>query len=344
MKTKPSLFSRAKPGTKTPVRKKRRGFLDLPSELRNEVYRFYFPDDIRCELVAAGTDFDPLGHKIMKLGLIPVWPCYSENGKKPKLVPFEPRTSMKLRISRRLATSKYERIDWLRTKWPSSFSALILVSKQIYQESIAFLYQSTTFVFSAPVRINNFLKVLPATNLALITKLELHYNNYGPASWPPHIKDVIGQHRKAWAGACKTAAKQMVNLRELHMWMYITDSPLFFDLRQDWLTPFLSFRRWLPATQTDVPNIGALDAKVGTDKGLALVNVYFDTWWSRPDALSYMPELPEASADLHNLFGKAIGRTIMGASEEEAMAEFREAWDGKYAHWKHHLRFSTTGW
>jgi len=89
---------------------------------------------------------------------------------------------------------------------------------------------------------------------------------------------------------------------------------------------------------------GTAKAKTGPPLGLALVNVYFDTYWSRAGPFYRRPELAEVSADLHRLFGNAIGWAIRGAGEEEAMAEFKEAWEGKHAQWKHHLRFSWTGW
>jgi hypothetical protein len=338
-----SLFSRARP--RKPVEKKIRGFLALPGELRNEIYKFYFPADFRCEIVGQGTDFDPLRYKMMKLGLIPVRMRHMQDFWAPtQWEPFNPRAGTIIRVSRRLGKSKQTRVDGLRTNWPNSPCALILVCKMIHRESVVFLYQNTTFVFNAPVRIKNFLETLPSTNLALVTRLELHYTNYGNFHSLYHsaVKDFRRSHLATWTTVCKAVVRQLVNLQELHLWMYITDSPLFFDLRQEWLSPLLPFRRCCLAGGTDA--LKAAKPKEGTAKGLALVSVYFDTWWSRPDAFFDRPSLTRASADLHRLFGNAIRWAILGESEEKAMAEFKEAWEGEYAQWQHHLQFSTTRW
>ncbi len=47
---------------------------------------------------------------------------------------------------------------------------------------------------------------------------------------------------------------------------------------------------------------------------------------------------------LHRLFGEAISLAILGASEEDAMAGFKEAWDGRHKEWQHHLNYSDTDW
>jgi hypothetical protein len=62
------------------------------------------------------------------------------------------------------------------------------------------------------------------------------------------------------------------------------------------------------------------------------------------DVFKYNAPLARASIDLHRLFGEAISRAILGSTEEEAMVGFKEAWEGKYHMWKHHLRFAKTGW
>jgi hypothetical protein len=225
--------------------KKVRGFLALPGELRNNVYRYYFQADFRCELVAQGTHLD-LWHS------------------KPKTT-----TSSTIRVSRRLA--KYTRVQGLQTSWSGSLYALVIVCKQVHSESIAFLYQNTTFVFNAPRRMNNFLNALPAANLALITKLELHYANYANPGLVQH--NYLSQRSLAtWTRACRDMAKQLSNLRELHVWLYVTDTPLFFDLRQEWLTPLLPFRRLCLSRQSSESKTGVL---------LDMVKVWLNTWWSR---------------------------------------------------------------
>jgi hypothetical protein len=345
-----SLFSRARPAGK-PVENKTGGFLALPGELRNDVYKHYFPDDFRCEIVSKGTDFDPAGYKRMKLGMIPVsvnWAgsVFTVPGEQlvPRVQwqPFRPRESTTIRLSRRLGQTKDTRVDALRTNWSVSLPiALMFVCRDVYRESIVLLYERTTFVFNTPNRINNFLNAFPSINLGLVTRLELHYTSYG--SQPTtEGKDFRQAHLAAWTKACRAVVKQLPGLRELHIWMHVTASPLYFDLRQEWLAPLLPFRR--ACLMKQIPHVEAHSQRpVAVPKGLIKANVYFDTFYSRPGCFRNF-ELSAASIELHRLFGNAIALALQGASEEDAMAEFQAAWEGKYVRWWHHLRFSTTGW
>ncbi|KAF2255228.1 hypothetical protein BU26DRAFT_514979 [Trematosphaeria pertusa] len=334
-----SLFSRIRPAKRTP--KKIRGFLSLPGELRNLVYRYYFLEEFRCEIAAKGCDFTYREPKLMKLcvGIVnpdgPAW-RYKEKAK-----PASPTT---LRISRPLGNCKH--IDGLKTSWFNSLCALMLVCKQIHREAIVFLYHTTTFVFNAPNRITNFLDAVPTKNLSYVTKLHLHYGTYGH---PSFLADQIWKkkHVASWTRACKAAAKKLINLQELEIWMRVNDSTLYFDLRQEWVQPLLQFRR-LARTRKSMSVADTTTSFASEDhkvpKSLKAAKIHFRTYWSDCCGLCNNPNLADASLDLHHLFAKAIGRAILGASEEEAMAEFKEAWEGKYEQWKHYLRFYKTGW
>jgi hypothetical protein len=253
-----SLYSRAFGKPRTCDQSKIRGFLALPGELRNNVYRYYFQEDFRCEIVGKSTDLNVL-RSTTKLN-------------------HKAATQSTIRVSRRLG--KYTMVKGLQTSWSRSLCALLFVCKQIHRESIICLYHNTIFVFNAPRRINNFLETFPATNLALVTRLELHYANYGNPGEAKldYLKD---RSLATWARACKAMAKQLVNLRELRVWMYITDSPLFFDLRQQWLTALLPFRRLCVAQQNSAARAGPIVTTEKTSKGLESVNIHFNTWWSR---------------------------------------------------------------
>lgn len=363
MKNNRSLWRR--PETKP---KKKCGFLDLPGEVRNEIYKYYFTDEYRCEIVGKGTELDPLGHKMTRLGFAQPQKTFAIRGGKVvrEVIPFMPRESIAVRFSGRLG--KYKAANGRETSWESSLCALILVSKLIHRESIVFFYHRTTFVFNAPKRISSFLQVIPAANLALVTKLELHYSNYGHERFiGASGKDSRQAHIDAWTKSCKAIAKKLVNLRELNIWIYATQDPLWFDLREKWLTPLLCFRRRNLASQRSIAvrnNCVSSNAKSprdsdgnieknskGTDEpasnktpdGFVQINVYFDTYLSRPDAFEDR-NLSAACIALHRLFGNGISRALMGASEEEAMTEFMNAWEGEYAQWRFHLKFQKTGW
>ena len=342
---KGSLFSRAHGGTT--LSKKMRGFLGLPGEVRNLVYFYYFQKDYRCEIAAKGINFMDKKEKVIKLcpGIVSKdGPVYKYNEA------LKPETPMTVRISRRLG--HYSRIHGYQTNWLGSPCALVLVCKRVHIESLMFLYHNTTFVFNAPGRITNFLQVLPKANLTFVTKLQLHYTTYGS---PRLRRDCIWQekHLHSWTTACKSVSKKLVNLQELEVWLQVNATPLFFDLRQTWLEPLLKFRRLSCVRQVkpDVEETEVSDQavtptldKTDNQPPLKVAKIHFSTFWSSNHALerNAVPALANANSNLHHIFGQAISQAILGASEEEAMADFKKAWEGKYQQWNNHLSYSYT--
>lgn len=123
---------------------------------------------------------------------------------------------MVLRISRPLG--KYNRVEALKTNWPTSLSALSLTCRQVYSETLALLYNATVFVCAAPSRLTNFLS---AAKLEFITTLELHYETYGD---PLVGKDCIWQdrHHNSWDRACAAASKKLVStFRQINMTVFV---------------------------------------------------------------------------------------------------------------------------
>jgi hypothetical protein len=343
--SKGSLFPRAQGKNTHP--KKICSFLGLPGEVRNLVYFYYFQEHYRCEIAAKGVNFTKTKAKVMKLCLGIVYkggPIYKYS-KAPK-----PEALTTVRISRCLG--HYSRVHGIQTSWLGSLCALVLVCKQVHRESLVFMYHNTTFVFNAPSRITNFLEVLPKANLAHVTKLQLHYTTYGS----PQLRvDCVWQerHLHSWTSACKSASKKLVQLQELEVWLHVKATPLFFDLRQAWLEPLLQFRRLTCVRQVKA---GVEETKVSdqttttisneTDNlpPLKIAKIHFNTFWSKDHTLerNAVPSLVNANFDLHHIFAQAISQAILGASEEEAMADFKKAWEGKYQRWNNHLSYSYT--
>ena len=172
--------------------KKSRGFLALPGEIRNHIYKCYFEPGRHCEIVAAGTDFrqqkqerKPPRTVRLRSGL---------TSQKTQSTDVDSASSTTVpsvtRFSRPLG--KYNVAKGLQTNWHSSLCALSLVCKQVYAETVTLLYHTTVFVFDAPRRIANFLDVMTSVRLENITMLHLHYDTYGQ---PPWTRDV-GWHEK----------------------------------------------------------------------------------------------------------------------------------------------------
>ncbi|KAF1995151.1 hypothetical protein P154DRAFT_350001 [Amniculicola lignicola CBS 123094] len=331
-----SLFYRAHGQSPT----KTRGFMGLPGELRNQIYAYYFQEALRVEIMAKGTKIERPAPKTVKLSATPVFE-HREKAREEK-----PHT---LRISRRLG--RYHHVDGLRTDWTQSLCPLILVCKAIHREVLPFLYQKTTFVFDAPSRLNEFLRVTPKKSLLNLTKLELHYTTYNHPRMSEH-QPWRDKHRESWMRVCRTVIKRLKNLEDLRLCMYVMDSPLKFDLEQIWLLPLLQFRRLCRPRKPMIPSKSAPESappvkEVDSDSPrpkLQNVSVDFRTYWSHAGVFPDNPILAEASKNLHSLFGEAIEGAILGQSAEQAMKGFVEVWDDDEFIWRHHLQFGETGW
>ncbi|KAF2854837.1 hypothetical protein T440DRAFT_244249 [Plenodomus tracheiphilus IPT5] len=329
------LFSRARPGQKAPT-KKIRGFMSLPGEIRNMIYAYCFLPAFRCEFAAQGTTHFPSPQtRTVKLWAMPIY-------RKDKLyrctIREEPEDTVAIRISRPLG--KYTVIEGLKTNWLASLCALHLVCRQVNVETTSFLYNKTVFFFDAPKRIDAFLTMVPQTKLKFVTKLQLQYIAYG------HPGDTCNRvwqdkHLESWKRACRSAAKRLITLKSLEVWLYVPDMAPKFSLREPWLAPLLHFRRLtLPKSTNDT-----LTPFIQT-RNLVHVMVHVRTRLSACSKYHFdgSPALISACTELHVLFGEAINRAILGANEEEAMARFNGAWERKYNRWHHHLQFARTGW
>jgi hypothetical protein len=314
-----SLFSRTRPGISRP--KTVRGFMSLPGEIRNQIYAYIFESEFRCEVASKNRQFDKPKPRKVKL-----WAGAFQSGTQTlqyTSATKEEEAPITIRISRPLG--KYNVVQGLRTNWFASLFAINLVCKQIHTETLAFIYSRTTFVFDAPKRITNFLNIIPTSKLELLTKLELHYTTYG---CPALMKDRIWQdkHTESWRRTSAHVSKTLINLHTLKIYIKLHHDPLRFNLRQPWVAPLLQFRR-LTQRNTKLQTIG----------------IDFKTRLSSNHFFGNHP-LVKASEDLHQKFGSAISKAIRGVKEEEAMKEFKEAWEGEHAMWQYHLGFGKTGW
>jgi hypothetical protein len=174
------------------TRRKHRGFLALPGEIRNRIYAYYFASTSHCEIASQGSTFQPPTPLTVKLYANQLPPIHTTNPTTKSSAISSPPT---LRISRPLG--KHTAIQALRTNWRTSLHALHLICKLIHKETIPFLYRNTVFKFNAPKRLKDFLNIISPHNLAHITRLQLHYDTYGSPRW---AADVIWQekHGRSW--------------------------------------------------------------------------------------------------------------------------------------------------
>lgn len=321
-----SLFSRAQPGKPQP--KKTLGFLDLPGETRNRIYHYYFQDSYRCEIAAKGHDF---GRKPVKQPSIMAGVQQKKRRKRKQ----HDKPPVFIRISRSLGGRNA--IQGLQTKWSTSLCPLILVCKQVHTETHKTFYNKVTFVFQAPRQINNFLGAVSKLCLRNITKMHLHYVAYG---YPMQSNDCIWleKHRRSWKMACRSASKKLVGLQELEIWIYANHPAPKLNLYIDWIKPVLQFRKMTTASKIKGTKLCVHEL---IQPALKQVNIHVNTNTVNRFANKI---LIKASTDLHRLFGRAISLAILGYTEEEAMAEFNEAWTGRYKRWQYHLGYGKINW
>jgi hypothetical protein len=207
----------------TPSQKRQKsiGFLDLPGEIRNQIYDHYFKDKVRIELVAKGTR---------------LYPKRSPSPSKQRQL-----TIRKPKLHNRKTLEK--KGEYKSCKWESTFSALLLVCWQIYRETMPFHYNAAAFVFASTGNLRFFLKVIPTLNLTFITALELHHCSYGCPSQPGYMV-WKAKYDTSWWNVCKAASLQLTGLKRLTLILHITEIPLLLEFHNNlWIAPLLHFRR-----------------------------------------------------------------------------------------------------
>lgn len=331
-----SLFARARPRVSLPkTKKKKASFLELPGEIRNRVYQYYFQDTYRCELVGAGCKLSSATPAIKFLPNTGSPKRYC-GGKGKGFEPEKPLVIRFPRLSRPNSTVRNLRPQ----AWLNPHGALALVCKQTYAETLPLLYQRISFIFQAPRRVAGFLHKVPKPNHSYVTKLHLHYSTYGN---PEAASHVVWQekHIESWTCACKVASKSLTCLRELEVDVWINEVAPKFNLRQKWLQPLWQFQR-LTCNDAGEDSTGS-KLLLEEQHVLNTVHVRVKTrLWAYNFEMN--TRLAKACKHLHRLYGQGISKAMLGAKEEEAMSAFDKAWNEKYHTWQHHLGFAKTGW
>ncbi|KAJ6267783.1 hypothetical protein PSV08DRAFT_373232 [Bipolaris maydis] len=266
--TSPSLFSRAhRPAVYT--QKQLRGFLALPGEIRNQIYKYYFDQEHHCEVAAKGSRFKQREPQTIKLcsGIS----SQQDRTLQPGSESYNSLAPSVVRFSRSLVASSLQHI------WTSSADRSSNLAGQAHAELVnMFFIHPFSVLFLSSERFGT---MTVRNNLP--TMFFCHFSRYK---------------------ACEAASKKLINLQQLQIRAQIHDCAPKFSLREKWTR-----------TNGHVDNI---------------------TRWSKDPLAVFLnnQRLARASTELH------------GAREEEAMAAFNAAWEGKYKHWKHHLQFAQTGW
>ncbi|KAF2435127.1 hypothetical protein EJ08DRAFT_693018 [Tothia fuscella] len=293
-------------------KKKQLGFLGLPGELRNQIYRYHY------EIV-------PLVELLKKDAPHIIGPAHSSDvvDKQPGYL----STTPKIRCGKFLG--KFNRVEGMSTNWSESISGLHITNKQIYRECISFLYRSIAIFAQSSKYLNNFLTVVPTAKLKAITRLQLDHQTYGP---PRHEEYNVFQKKYeiSWDKSCKLAVHNLPNLRRLQININILDVPFRFLFTETWVQPFLHFAQLKHLEHVSV----ALYSWERMSTKMLLTDPI--NWqYYPPGYVQTLAQQHEAVVDIHALFGKAISMKILGYCDDCALEAYRKAALGKYRHWSH---------
>ncbi|KAJ9630473.1 hypothetical protein H2203_000994 [Taxawa tesnikishii (nom. ined.)] len=188
-----TLSSPKKPHPCKPTSKpasNRCSFLELPAELRNQIYEHVFPP----ETVALRPN-SPIDKQ---------HPFKTHHGKPP----------ITLQCTRVMGKQHVVVSEFVR--WRKSISALVLTCRKVFVEAAPYLYANTTFFFEDPKRIQAFMDIVRPEHLAFITNIRLYCNTYGSpnafnmGSWET-------AHLTRWTQVCQSLASKLPSITSLHI-------------------------------------------------------------------------------------------------------------------------------
>lgn len=212
-------------GPARPPLKESAKFLNLPGEIRNQIYEYAFPTEF-FEIRFADKAERTLTYRL------PNRPRYMQ----PKL---EPDVSQRRRL-----------YDWPRRVRSKEFipvyklspgpAALLLTCKRVQEEASPLFYGSSTFTFQNLRVFDRFMNTLSAMSKASIRSLHLTHHTAGNAFHTPNQPFTRNFDRK-WDNLCWRASVEMKSLEELSIDLMINETPISFDPFDTWMLALLSF-------------------------------------------------------------------------------------------------------
>lgn len=331
---------------------KRVGFLDLPGEVRNQIYGYHFANGFRVVLTPKSP---PKNQKEIKFTFIRV----SSTTKQTTKLPKEPVPT--LRISRTLFKTRH---DALPLYEGNTFFSLMFACKQVHKETCPMFYEATVFRFETMRGFRSFLKGVPPQNLSAIKKLELSHHSYGEPHHPQFIP-YKQRYDKVWHELCRSASQMLTGLKSLTLDLHIRECPLQFELYEPWVQPLLEFRRLnhVPVTpvlrkqpQKQSPSSDrehrSKKCTVSSTKQLNLSTPLNELQLTKIKIrITSGAERAHLTQDIHpgiisayeyqrERFADAIKYMILGWDQKNAMAEYFHTYRTKHFRWRHFLNLN----
>lgn len=192
-----------KSGKKNPVT-----FLDLPGEIRTKIYELSFPTT-RVEITRA--------------------PARPEEGNKRRLT----HKTLPLR-------GEDHQIDETADIPKSVPFGLVLASRQIYKETVCYLYSNTQFVFNSSKALKRFVLKPRCACQAYVHSMELNRVVNGEPRLTFFRKFKLKGDIQ-WERICRVISWSFPGLKELYFDVDIHDWPIKLRLDEDWAMPILCF-------------------------------------------------------------------------------------------------------
>ena len=207
------------------------GFLDLPGEVRNRIYRYVFePKEIAIHWLTPDKDLTFLMQKSSLLTFEPaVWKCLQYRK-------FLSQRPSRLSVKGRKPSEQSK--AW-ENKTPASgllhrLAAILLTCRQVNAEASLMFYSSHAFHFYSPETIRKFLSSVSLPSKSAIRKLRVHYSPT-EAFYPSRDNNHKYGEDMEWLKLCHKLLLHMQHLKEL---------TICFDVPLDGLPAF-----WRPASR-----------------------------------------------------------------------------------------------
>ena len=202
-------------------------FLSLARELRNQIYQYAIPHNkYRIQWIPQ-TDQRPTE-------LTYTLPLHNHKG--PNLTAKMARRRRDFDLPQRTFIDK--KIP--RYRLSPGPAALLLVSRQVYQDTAPIFYGGSTFSFAAMKPLGKFLDTLRLETRSMIRSVELIHST---ASNAELVKNQQWKHKhdQRWESLCFQIRNQCTRLEDLTLDLYIKDIPFMLGPHASWMSPLYAF-------------------------------------------------------------------------------------------------------
>jgi len=205
-----------------------------------------------------------------------------------------------------------------------SVSALYICNRQISKECLAFLYCQVILLSRQASQSMAFFRTVRASTSQHLRHLQLHHSTYGDPKLFEYRK-YKAKHDRKWAETCMLAVMRFPNLTSLCINLCVNDTPYRLDLKEKWIQPLLFFERLQHLKTVEVHIFSCWRRATEIDKNNLRL------WQgSSPQAVRQLIQNHHGNVEIHELFGAAIAKKILGFCDDCALEEFVEAINEKW--------------